>query len=355
MCRTRSGSSGPTARRSAARRRPLVRRGRGRPHPRRYRAQPVQAALGALRAQRRGGHHRRGDRQERAPGGRPEDRRLDPRSVAAVHDRGDRDVRLRRVARRRNGRDLRPAPGAGADRQAGQARLHPRSRAGRRGSGRTASRHRCRAATWTAGREREEPGSLRPRWAQAGARHRAEVPPSLRHHRAVRRRLRDLQHAGDHGRPAQPGVRPAAHDRRLTPSGAGLRGGRGGRDRPGRVGDRDRRRPRADRGSECRLQGAQHGTARERHGAREPDRVGVAAVRRRRDDNRWSHAGRPRHAGRAGCGAPRGRHPDVTWLTAYANRGGGALSGRRRRARLRHVRGRRRASRVGWRRSALAR
>ena len=63
-------------------------------------------------------------------------------ALAAVHDRGDRDVRVRRVAGRRDGRDLRPAPGAGADRQARQARLHPGSCAGRRGSRRAAARHR---------------------------------------------------------------------------------------------------------------------------------------------------------------------------------------------------------------------
>ena len=62
-------------------------------------------------------------------------------------------------------------------------------------------------------------------------RHLPLLPARLRRHRALRRRLRHLQHALDHGRAAHARVRHAAHDRRLPPPGARLGRARGARDR----------------------------------------------------------------------------------------------------------------------------
>ena len=66
-------------------------------------------------------------------------------------------------------------------------------------------------------------------------------PARLRRHRAARRRVRDLQHAVDHGRPAHARVRDAADARRLAQAGHALGRARGPRDRPRRLGDRARR------------------------------------------------------------------------------------------------------------------
>ena len=53
------------------------------------------------------------------------------------------------------------------------------------------------------------------------------LPARLRRHRALRRRVRDLQHALDHGRPADARARDAANARRLAAPGAPLGGARG--------------------------------------------------------------------------------------------------------------------------------
>ena len=55
------------------------------------------------------------------------------------------------------------------------------------------------------------------------------LPARLRRHRAVRRRVRDLQHPVDHGRPAHARVRDPADARRLAQAGAALRPARGAR------------------------------------------------------------------------------------------------------------------------------
>ena len=64
----------------------------------------------------------------------------------------------------------------------------------------------------------------------------------LRLRRPLRRRLPDLQHLLDHGRPAGPRVRTAAHARRLAPPDPHRRRRRGGRDRPARGAARHPRR-----------------------------------------------------------------------------------------------------------------
>ena len=64
---------------------------------------------------------------------------------------------------------------------------------------------------------------------QRGPQRHPVLPARLRRHRAVRRRVRDRQHALDHGRPADARVRDAAHARRLAPAGAALGRARGAR------------------------------------------------------------------------------------------------------------------------------
>ena len=75
------------------------------------------------------------------------------------------------------------------------------------------------------------------------------VPARVRRHRALRRRVRDLQHALDHGRPAHARARDPADARRLAPPGARLGGARGARDRRARLGRRARARTRLAKGS----------------------------------------------------------------------------------------------------------
>ena len=58
--------------------------------------------------------------------------------------------------------------------------------------------------------------------AQRGHEHDPHVPARLRRHRAAGRRVRDLQHPVDHGRPAHAGVRDAADPRRLAQAGHAL-------------------------------------------------------------------------------------------------------------------------------------
>ena len=67
------------------------------------------------------------------------------------------------------------------------------------------------------------------------------LPARLRRYRAVRGRVRDLQHAVDHGRPAHARVRDAADARGLALAGHALGGDRRPGGRAARLGDRARR------------------------------------------------------------------------------------------------------------------
>ena len=78
--------------------------------------------------------------------------------------------------------------------------------------------------------------------------------------RAVRRRLHDLQHVLDHGRPAHPRARAAARRRREPPAGVPLGARRGRADRARRLADR----PRARRARRARPQGAAEGVRHRR-------------------------------------------------------------------------------------------
>ena len=83
--------------------------------------------------------------------------------------------------------------------------------------------------------------------------------------RALRRRVRHLQHALDHGRAADARVRDAPHARRLAPSGAPLRAARGVRDRASsRRSSGSRSASRSPRG--CRRCSARSGSGFRRRG-----------------------------------------------------------------------------------------
>ena len=164
-----------------------------------------------------------------------------------VHAQRDRDARRRRLVRRRDDRRPHPARGPAADRQGGRARPD----LGRRRGGRLARPAGRVAAGGASGRPRRRD---RRRERRVPARRHRRVhrlhqdgAADLRRHRAVRRRLPDLQHLLDHRRPAHPRVRDAAHARRLAPPDPLQRRARGGGDRL-----RRRRRRRCRSGSASR-------------------------------------------------------------------------------------------------------
>ena len=77
---------------------------------------------------------------------------------------------------------------------------------------------------------------------------------ALRRHRPLRRRLRHLQHALDHGRAADEGARDPAHARRLAAPDPALGRARGRGARRRRLGDRPRPRRRAREGPDRAVQ-----------------------------------------------------------------------------------------------------
>ena len=129
----------------------------------------------------------------------------------------------------------------------------------------------------------------------------------LRRHRAARRRLRDLQHPVDHGRPAHSGVRDAADARRLAQAGHALGASRGPRDRPARLGDRARHGPRDRQGHGRAVQRPRRRAARRRHGHRDAHDHDVAHRRHRCHASRQHPAGAARDPRPADRGGPRGR------------------------------------------------
>ena len=189
-------------------------------------------------------------RHRRRHGGRRElqGRRLGPgvhaRSQAPLRGHRHRHLRRRRLARRRHDGDLGPADRADAAAQAGPLRRH----LDRRQGGHVALRARPRRP---AARSRQPGGQgLRAaggRGRQGDQRHpqlRPLLPAGLRLHRAVRRRVRHLQHAVDHRRPAHAGVRDAADPRRLAQAGDALGRAGGPGDRAARLRGRALRRAR---------------------------------------------------------------------------------------------------------------
>ncbi len=89
-----------------------------------------------------------------------------------------------------------------------------------------------------AGEDGRGPGERRQRRHPGGTEHHQVLPARLRRHRAVRRQLRDRQHARDHSRAADARARHAAHPRSLQASGAVVGRPRVARRRPCRLGDR---------------------------------------------------------------------------------------------------------------------
>ena len=111
----------------------------------------------------------------------------------------------------------------------------PRARARRRASSCARCSRSSRALEVKDSAEQAEEASAQ---IDKGMAYHPLLPARLRRHRAVRRRVRDLQHALDHRRPAHARVRDAAHARRLAQAGAALRPARGARDRAARLDDR---------------------------------------------------------------------------------------------------------------------
>ena len=130
------------------------------------------------------------------------------------------------------------------------------------------------------------------------------LPARLRRRRAVRRKLRDRQHAVDHDRSAHARARHAAHARSDPQAGAPLRDARSARDRPARLrrGTVPGARPR--QGPELPVRLIRHRPAAGVHGLRHSDDRGLAGGgcpdhRARRPASRD-----PRHACAADrCGA----------------------------------------------------
>ena len=231
-----------------------------------------------------------------------------------VRDRRNREVRRCELARRRHVRHLRHPDRPDARGQGGPAR---------RGAGRRAGRGRARGARrpHPGGARDVRDGAVRNRAGERGLgrggdvhEHHPVLPAVVRGHRPVRRRLRDLQHAFDHGRAADARVRNAANGRRVSPAGAGLRDPGGAGDRPARVDHRTVRRARARGRAERALHRAQPRPAADGDGVRHPDDRRLAARGDRDHADRRALAGLPcdacaadrcRPGGRASCRARR--------------------------------------------------
>ena len=148
------------------------------------------------------------------------------------------------------------------------------------------------------------------------------LPARLRRDRAARRRVRDLQHAVDHRRPAHTGVRDAADARRVAQAGHAVRRGRGHRHRPARLGDRADRRHRAREGHGRAVRGHGRRAARRRHGHRAAHDHPLDR-RRHADHPGGEHpareAGDPRAADRGG---PRGLDAPASRFAAHTHKTG---------------------------------
>ena len=175
---------------------------------------PADLRRGRPAAVRRRGRDRlRHGRERGLRGGRPGDP-LRPRRDPRLHDLRARQARRRRIAGRRHVRGPHPRGGAADHRQAGQVRR------GQRGGGAGDEPRPARGEPRGGPARRRQDGDRRGehRGAEAGHRRGHRLPPDraadLRRGRAFRRLLPDLQHVLDHGRPAHPRVRDAAHARR---------------------------------------------------------------------------------------------------------------------------------------------
>ena len=144
-------------------------------------------------------------------------------------------VRRGRLDRLRQHRGLGRRDRAGAARAQGPLRLDLDRREGRHVAGGARPRREAARPGHARGQgQREKAAEDSARGGQGDVLH-PLLPARLRRHRAVRRRVRDLQHAVDHRRPAHTRVRDAADARRLAQAGAALGPARRPRDRADRV------------------------------------------------------------------------------------------------------------------------
>ena len=148
------------------------------------------------------------------------DRRRRARAGRAVPDRRHGQVRRRLLARRRDDGDLHAARGPAAVPQAGPATT--------RSTSRPSPAPRPQQLVSQIKPLLGPSAQVRTGQAQAAAgdqghqrvpQHLPGLPARVRRHRAVRRELRDRQHAVDHDRPANPRAGHAAHARRDPPAG----------------------------------------------------------------------------------------------------------------------------------------
>ena len=163
----------------------------------------------------------------------------------------------------------------------------------RRSAGRGGGRHDTRAADGS-GSGRRSAGDFTVPHGRRGGERAVErdrdvhddhplLPALVRGHRALRRSLRDLQHALDHGRAADAGVRDPADARRVAAAGAEVGDSRSVRDRLRRLRRRAVQRSRARRRAERALQGAEPRPASDRDRLCDPDGRRLAARRDARD------------------------------------------------------------------------
>ena len=225
--------------------------------------QPARSALQPADARRRAlaGRLRTRSRSTRTPPastttGRSADRRVRARPDEAVPHRRHRRARAasRRSAARRSRSSTCPPRSrsstrwASSTRSASRRRRDPDAEAARRdpldpaadGAGADGR------AAGEAGRERHDLVPLVP----------AELPARVRLHRALRRRVRDREHALDHDRPADARARDAADDRRDAAPGARLGAPRVARDRRARLDHRALRRACSSRRASTRSSSA---------------------------------------------------------------------------------------------------
>ena len=239
--------------------------------------QPAQPLRGPVARGRRRGRHRRGNGGRAGLRGRRHGRDLDAAAEAGLRGRRGREVRRGRQPRRRS---------------ASSSSRFPRRRS-------------CSAARASSTRSRSPrdeglseddlvtaiqpvlPGDVEVVSATrggAGAGGRGErlhldlplLPPRVRRDRALRRRVRHLQHLLDHRRPADARVRHAADDRRVAAAGPRLGDPRVARHRAPRVARRARPRRRA--------RGGDRGALREPR--RRPSDAQTASSRRARSSSR---------------------------------------------------------------------
>ncbi len=151
------------------------------------------------------------------------DRRGRARARRAVRDHRYRDVRVGRLDRGRDVRRLRRADGSGPLPQGGALRLDLDRGQGRHDARAARAEARAARAGDRRGADGGSPGLCGREDDERRHRVHHVLPARVRRRRALRRRLRHLQHPVDHRRAAHARVRHAANARRLAAPGARAR------------------------------------------------------------------------------------------------------------------------------------